>query len=67
MLKNVDADKVQWGTVTVHLKDGTTYDQCDFPTQIFSEYERIVTFWWGGKMYNVPLDLVKLVVFNPPE
>ena len=67
MLKNIDPNKVQWGTVTVHLKDGTTYEQCDFPTQLFSEHERIVSFWVSDKMYNIPVDLVKLVVYNPSE
>ena len=45
MLKNVDKDLVVNGTVTIHLNDGTVYENCDFPTNVFSEYERITTFW----------------------
>ena len=67
MLRNVDKDLVVKGTITVHLRNGKVYENCDFPTNVFSEYERITTFWVDGKVYNIPLDLVEAVVFNPPE
>ena len=67
MLRNVDTDVVNRGNITVYLRSGVVYENCDFPTQVFSEYEQIVTFWHENKLMNIPMDLVKSVIFNPPE
>ena len=67
MLRNVDADTAVNGTVTIHLNDGTVYENCDYPTQLFSEYESVASFWVGNKLYNIPLEHIKAVIFNPPE
>ena len=67
MQRIVDDAMMEEGTVDVFLEDGTEYKGCDFPGPLlFSENEQIVSFWVGDVLYNIPVRLVKLVLFHPP-
>ena len=64
MLRNVDGAEWKNGSIEVTLEDGTIYKNCDYPNSLFSDTTpSIVSFWHDGKLYNIPIDLIKLPTF----
>ncbi len=67
MVKSITDAQAQGMTVTVTLRDGTVYKDCDATTSMLGNHDKVVGFWDNGEVRLVPIDLVASAVMSFPK
>lgn len=50
--------------ITVVLKDGTAFENCDIPPTTVSESERLLSFWYNDCLLFYPMEQVDHFIYT---
>lgn len=64
MIRDIDTDQFK---INVKLKTGHSFEGMDMPPNPTGQYDRIVSFWYNGKMRCYPLGEVEFFEFVPDK